>query len=79
MTQYAKHVDHQLPNELARVNFLLHAIECKDTGLNSAIAMVTGDKRPTWNMNKYEYASAYLNPWDPVVKNFNTNRKIVAA
>ena len=37
--------------------------------------MVKGDKGTTGKTNKFEYASAYLTPWDPVDKDWNTNKK----
>ena len=79
MTQYADHVGYQLTNELTRVNLLPDATKFKDTILNAGISMVKGDKGPTWKMNKFEDAAAYLTPWDPVAKKSNNNRKRGAA
>ena len=79
MTQCSEHVDYQLPKTLTRINFLLDGVECKVPGQNKAIAMVKGDKGPTRKINKFEYAAAYLTPWDPVTKSHNTNRKCGAA
>ena len=61
------------------MNFLINGIECKDPGLNEAISLAKGENRPTKNNNKFKDSVAYLNPWDPVTKNFNTNRKHCAA
>ena len=61
------------------MNFLLDAIKCKHPGLNSAIAMVKGDKEPTRKIHKFKYAEVYLTLWDPINKNHNNNRKRGAA
>ena len=79
MTQCDEYVDYQLPNELARTNFLIDAIEYKDTGLNSDIEMVKGDKVTTVKKNELKYSTAYITLWYPVTKNRNTNRKRGAA
>ena len=41
--------------------------------------MMKCNKGTTVKMNKLEDIAAYLNPWDPVSKNFNTNSKRGAA
>ena len=79
MTQCYEHLDYQLLNKCTRVNFLLNAIECMDTGLNTAIVMMKGDKVPTDKKNKFKYEALYLTPRDPVAKSRNTNRKRGAA
>ena len=79
MHQCDEHVYYQLPKKLTYVNFLIDAIKCNDHGINSAIAMVKGDKRPTAKMIKFEDAAAYLTPWYTVSENRNKNRKRGAA
>ena len=61
-TQCYEHVYYQLPNELTRVIYLLNAIECKDPGLNVAIATVKGDKETTLKMKKFKDSVAHLSP-----------------
>ena len=52
MNQCDEHVDYQLTKKFTRVNLLLNTIIYKDPGLNSAIAIVKGDKGLTGKINK---------------------------
>ena len=64
----AIHIAYQLPNRNSRVGFLLDNIECEDTALQAAIAVIEEDDGPDGKRNDFEAAAAHILPKDPVVK-----------
>ena len=68
MQQCATHLTMQLPNEGARVKFLLDAIECPYAPLQAAMALVRNDKGETGKRNDFEATASFILPHDPVAK-----------
>ena len=66
MTQCAEHVDHQFPNELTRVTYLLDAIENTDAPLQSVMALCRKDQDPGGKMDDFEATAAFILPHDHI-------------
>jgi hypothetical protein len=75
MTQCAEHIEYQLPNEHTRVGYLLDSIECSDSSLQVALALVKNNNGPTEKRNDFEATAAFLLPKDPVAKKQNTQKQ----
>eukprot|EP00957_Ditylum_brightwellii_P208649 15358362-Ditylum_brightwellii.AAC.1 len=78
MKEVAEHVPFQLPNDFARVEFLLAAIKCSDVGLQAAMANIKSDADETsamGNRHHFELAATYLLPFCLVLKMFLSSTK----
>ena len=67
MGSYAVHVDFQLPNNNACVEYHLDAIECDDAAILIAIAKVEKIP-PNGKQNNFEFGATHLLPKESVVK-----------
>eukprot|EP00957_Ditylum_brightwellii_P190034 14467529-Ditylum_brightwellii.AAC.1 len=60
MEQYVEHVDHQLPNQKTRVDYLMNDIECDDPELQAAMALVKNDDAADGKMHDFEKAASFI-------------------
>ena len=67
MQACAQHIVYQLPNKHTRVSYLIDTIECSDTPLQVAMALIEQDSSPLGARNNFKKAAAQLLPTDPVV------------
>jgi hypothetical protein len=74
MQTAAEHITYQLPNEHSRVGYLLDAIQCRDAGLQAAMASIKTDQVPDGLRNNFEAAATHLLPYDPVQRNAGGKR-----
>eukprot|EP00957_Ditylum_brightwellii_P088870 6767080-Ditylum_brightwellii.AAC.1 len=78
MKEAADHVLFQLPIKFTRVGFLLTAIKCSDTGLQTAMANIKSDADVTSTTSKRHYfklAAIYLLLFCHVFKKFQSGTK----
>eukprot|EP00957_Ditylum_brightwellii_P147428 11226100-Ditylum_brightwellii.AAC.1 len=75
MEQCSAHVEFQLPNQLARVNYLLDGIECGDPTLQASMALVKNDTGPNEKMNDFEATAAFIIPSDTVARKLHVGKK----
>ena len=68
LEQCRVHVKCVVPDERARVGYLLENIENNDADLRAAVASIKMDDKPTGLRENFEKAVAILLPTDPVVK-----------
>ena len=79
----AEYISYQLPNERARVGYLLDVIQCPDPEVQAALAGVHKDDDPdglTSMRNNFEPTVAFILPSDPVAnkKKSNTGKNTTA-
>ena len=60
MQQCSEHVKNQLPNEHARVSYLLEGIQCPDPGLQAAMASIRTDDGPDGMRNNFEASPSHI-------------------
>eukprot|EP00957_Ditylum_brightwellii_P103753 7904399-Ditylum_brightwellii.AAC.1 len=78
MKEAAEHMLFQLPNEFARVGFLLADITSSDAGLKAAMANIKSNTdlaSETSKRHYFELAANYLQPFCPVLKKFPSGTK----
>ena len=69
MSQCARHIDYQLPNESTRVTFLHDNISCDYAQLQAAMALVRNDTNTaTGKIHEFEATASFLLPHDLVIK-----------
>ena len=74
MSQCARHIDYQLPNEHTRVTFLLDNINCDYAPLQAAMALVRNDTDVAiGKMHDFEGTASFIMPHDPVIKKKASN------
>ena len=79
MQQCAEHIAYQLPNKLTRVGYLLEGIQCSDSGLQAAMAIMRTDDGVNGMRSDFEQAAAHLLPYDPVARKQAAGTKRPAA
>eukprot|EP00957_Ditylum_brightwellii_P192352 14643064-Ditylum_brightwellii.AAC.1 len=75
MEQCVKHVDHQLPNQKTRVDYLMNGIECGDPELQAATTLVKNDDAADGKMHDFEKAASFIIPANPVARRATGDKK----
>ena len=76
LTEAAKHVTHEVPNEHSRVRYFTDSITCKDPEILAGLAAIKQDEQG--KRANFEEAATFLLPFDPVAKKINTRKNPAA-
>eukprot|EP00957_Ditylum_brightwellii_P151644 11548286-Ditylum_brightwellii.AAC.1 len=75
MEQCVEHVDHQLPYQKTRVDYLMNGIKCGDPELQAAMALVKNDDADDGKMHNFEKAASFIIPANPVARRTTGDKK----